>query len=224
MKHTIYLLNRFCSIFAHLKLFGLLGTSLCSIGAYCKPPSNVTIEVEYITDDSIYVNVVNPTKDTLYLFDSYFQYADDPHLHRLIDESGEVQLSLVPMPCYVGWQPHRITDNLLLCRGGLTYHFQILVPTSSQIVAIPKACLYQKEYFLDFDADSYFYNGIDFSLPQQVETKILTIVMAIFHDVQNLTTEWIEQNAIHEDPAICKRAYEYIVDYEICWTKIRLPE
>lgn len=188
---------------------------LCTNSAYGKPLSKVTLEVKTISDDSIYINVVNPTCDTLYLFDSYFPYADDPHLHRLNDDLAQPQLSLVPLPCYVGWQPHRITDNLLLCRGGLPYHFLVLTPMSTQTIALSSACLHQSEYYRDFDTDSCFYFGIDFSLPQQVETNSLTIVMAVFRDVQNLTSEWIQQNAIHEDPAVCKKAYDYIVDYEI---------
>ena len=222
MKHTTDILNKFNSIIIDIRLIGLLGVLICGTFIYGKPLSNVTIAVDTITDDSIYINIINPTKDTLYLFDNYFQYADDPHLHRLTGELRRPLLSFIPFPCYVGWQPHRITDNPLLCRGGIPYHFLLLAPKSTRMISLSNTCLYKKEYFLDFDTDSCFYNGIKFSLPQQVETKTITIVMAVFHDVQNLTAEYIQQNALHEDPKVCKRTYDYIVDYEICCTEIRL--
>lgn len=203
----------------------LLGAILYAIITYCYPQSGVRVELAAITDDSIYINIINETKEKRYIFDSYFPYADRQELYRYTDSLGTVKLCFEPFHDCLAHYCDRINlDNPLLCFGCLQYHFITLKPASTEIIALSKSCLDRKEFFKDFDAKSLFWYPPQFSSQKTIEIEELTIVFAIYHNVKNINRKWItKQEHRAKDWEDHLKVFYYITDYETCSIKLRRP-
>lgn len=185
-----------------------------SLGVNSVLGQDVYLRIDTICNDSVYLNVVNTTHDTLFLFDSYFEYANNVHLHRYAGYPTRYLLSFVPMIEYIGWRPHRMGVDMVVNRGGLDYHFSPLLPCSSLVIHLPLNSLLTHTFYRDFDAKKNFYYGTKFKKKRIVTTRDITIIVAVYKDVQNMNKEWIQRNGVNEDPLLCKMVYDYVVDYK----------
>lgn len=187
------------------------------------PKSDAKLYVEAMQNDTIILKVENPTADTLYIFDTYFSFANHPYLHRY--EGTRVHrkfyLELMPLVGCVGWMPHRIRADKLVMRGGLTYNFLCLYPYSSQLIKLPTSCLSLSKYYRNFDPRKNYIGVPEFTKCKTVDAKEIQIDLAVYKKIQLLANrEWLQDNAFSSDPVLNKFAYDYVTDYAICSVSI----
>lgn len=138
----------------HLNIFFLLLFSCFPLISRAYEKSAVELSIHSISRDSIYINVTNPTGDTLFLFDSYFDCTESPYLHRYrkIQNKKAAFLALWPMVKVAGWRgSDRINLNVdkTISAGAVPYHFITLFPTSTTIIALPLKCLLADKFYKD---------------------------------------------------------------------------
>lgn len=210
-KHIIGLRSLNNTLFMHKKLYIFITFTILNIGlGYAQ---DVQLRIDTICNDSIYLKVLNITSDTMYLFDSYFEYADNVHLHRYAILPKRYYLSFVPLLPFIGWGPHHRGTDRIVNRGFLDYHFIFLLPHSSQMFSLPITSLLSRTFYRDFDAKAKFYYGIKFRNKRTTTARKITIVVAVYKDVQNMNSVWIRQNGLNENPVLNKLAYDYVSDY-----------
>ena len=102
---------------------------------YCQntlADTNLTVAVEnkiyiekQITKDSIFINIVNSTRDTVYLFKSYFQkdLYSSKYIHRIDTKKKNYYITFIPLIPYLSTQR---TDNLVLSQNRIIKKNQIL--------------------------------------------------------------------------------------------------
>lgn len=118
--------------------------------------SDVELSIHSVNIDSIYINLTNPTGDTLYFCDIYlkFDLTSSPFLHRYREVKKEkvTLLALWPIVRAAGW---RGSDRINLAvdgairKGRTVYHFVTLPPMSTTVVALPTKCLFADEFYKD---------------------------------------------------------------------------
>jgi hypothetical protein len=104
-------------------------------------PANYYPDSLYVTyhqdTATITVNIINTTKDTLYIFNSYFQsqFLNSKYLHRIIQQKKTYKVSFLPIIPYVFTKYSDVvvtTDEALIGNHQVVYDFYKLPPNSSQ--------------------------------------------------------------------------------------------
>ncbi len=105
----------------------------------------------------------NPTKDTLYVFSTYFEkeYYKSPILNRLNKKSKEKKLSLIPLVKHLS--PNlsdfiMTNDDKIINRGQLTYSFIPIPPEKSCSVVFDFNLILNERYVKDINVRDMNYN------------------------------------------------------------------
>ncbi|XLS28536.1 hypothetical protein ACJD0Z_15185 [Flavobacteriaceae bacterium M23B6Z8] len=130
-----------------------------------KESTNFSISIEDIEggENKKYFLFNNPTKDTLYVFSSYFEeiYYRSPILNRLNKKSKEKKLSLIPLINYLTPNLNdliMLKDDALINKGQLSYSFIQIPPKKSCSVIFDLNLILNDRYAKDINVRDLAFN------------------------------------------------------------------
>lgn len=99
-------------------------------------------------NNSIELHIVNTTKDTLYLFNSYFSemFYSSKYLHRIKKKKKEYIISFLPLVPYlstISTDKQIINANRIIQKGQVLYNFVKLIPQTYFTIEIPYNSLFK---------------------------------------------------------------------------------
>lgn len=183
----------------------------CTIVGVAKTTnSGVSGKVLY-ANDSLYVEVSNNSKDTIYVFDTYLKkyygycLAEAKYLRRYNYNTDRFAISFLPIKPYLSAGLSdliRLGDNAVVNSGSLWYSFTAIPPLEVHKFSVPRTILSACDYFEDFDLNKIFtwQPYMDFKHLGYFHPQTLTLKFAIYKNIDifadrwNLVKLWIEFN------------------------------
>ena len=123
---------------------------------------SVYAKLNHASEDSIFIELHNESSDSIYLFSTYLPHgykalSDNNHslseyLHRFNPEDNKYLLSFIPIKnlLFFGNPDVVYIGKDAVLKGSLGYSFEIIIPYSYMLVALPTASIYSNEYVEEF--------------------------------------------------------------------------
>ncbi len=146
--------------------------------------------------DQIILDIYNASSDTIYLFDSYLHESlpISKYLHRYNYRYNEYKLSFLPLLPYLSVDlsdTYISTNNKILYKGQILYHFIPIYPFGSHKIKLPINALFVNEYVDDINPWQFtkFDKSIEFKNRFMQIPQIIILEFAIYLKLKWLTNQ-----------------------------------
>lgn len=186
------------------------------------------VEFVGVINDEFVFEIVNNTKDSLYLFDSYLfdnekriistydgrVIQSSKYLHRYDKKTRQCKLSFLPLLPYLtakySDRPLVVGENKVAYHGQVLYNFSLISPQSRLQIAICKEAIYQETYVKEIypKKHSKFENRIKFSKDLYPKCENIVAEFAVYKNVNLLTSH---ESFLYDEYNFNKQGLSYMI-------------
>jgi hypothetical protein len=159
-------------------------------------------------NDNFEFEIVNKTKDSLYLFDSYLfdrdkriitsdkankEIQQSIYLHRYDKKTKQCKLSFLPLLPYLSthYTDFILGRNKVAYKGQVLYHFMAIPPNSSNTILISKSAFYSEDYVKEVYPQKIpkFEHNIKFRKSKHKKCDAVIVEFALYKNIDLLISK-----------------------------------